>query len=84
MITFARSDNTSNRFSTIPKQVDSRFTYFMYCNDVFVGTTYGIAVKRLEVKTPLHETYQFDVDLLKRIQKRNISAKDILKFATKV
>ena len=84
MITFARSDNTSKRLTTIPKQVDSRLTYIMYCGDEVVGTTYGIAVKRLEVKTPLLEHYQFDVDLLKKIQKRNMTKDELLKFATKV
>ena len=84
MITFANVDNPNDKRTTIPKQVNSRFKYNMYCGDKVVGTTYGIAVKRLVVETPGFGRYQFDVDLLKRIQRRNMSVEDLLKFATKV
>ena len=63
MITFANVDNPNDKRTTIPKQVNSRFKYNMYCGDKVVGTTYGIAVKRLVVETPGFGRYQFDVDL---------------------
>ena len=84
MITFARASNTKKRFTAIPRQVDALILYIMYCGDKAVGTTYGIAVRRLDVKTPSGERYQFDIDQLKKIQKRNISRDDLLKYAKKI
>jgi len=82
MITFSSVKDTSKKKLEIPKEVSSKFIYYMFCNDEIVGTTYGNTCKRLIVKMSDGTCYRFDTDLIKKIQKRNITIDQLLKFGT--
>lgn len=82
MITFSSVKDTAKKKLEIPKEISSKFMYYMYCNDEIVGVTYGNTCKRIIVRLPDGTCYRFDTDLIKKIQKRNISKDQLLKYGT--
>ena len=84
MITFSTIVNPEKRSLEIPKQRGSKFIYNVNCGDVVVGRTYGAAVGYIDVYFVNKIARRYNIDSLKKIQKRNLSLDAFVAFGEKI
>ncbi|MBR6252519.1 MAG: hypothetical protein IKR04_01570 [Clostridia bacterium] len=84
MITFSSIVKPEKRSLEIPKQRGSQFIYNVNCGDVVVGRTYGSAFGYIDVYFVNKIARRYNIDSLKKIQKRNLSLDAFVAFGEKI
>ena len=80
MITFSKIQTPQKRFTQIPPIIDFGHKYILYACDDPVGITYGSYAGKLELHLPNGKVIVFSLDELKRIQKKKLSAINLVKY----
>lgn len=80
MITFSTIKTPQKRFTQIPSVVNFGHKYILYACDDPVGITFGSYAGKLELHLPNGKIIEFSLDELKRIQKKNLSAINLVKY----
>ena len=84
MITFSSVMNPEKRSLEIPKQRGIKFIYNVNCGDIVVGRTYGSAFGYIDVFFINHTARRYNIDALKKFQKRNLSLDAFVTLGDKI